>query len=59
MKGFVKWIEEILIAITFSEVGEYAIAQEFLPAPVASTRNGLPAQTHLPTRTSFLPEVDS
>jgi hypothetical protein len=58
MKWFVKGIEEVLVAITFSEVGEYAVARESLAVSASSIRTGMAAETQLPAHTPLVPEGD-
>ncbi len=58
MKGFVKGIEDIFAAITFSEIGEHGIAQEFLALPAISIRTTLAAGTHWGSHIPLVPEGD-
>ncbi len=58
MKRLAKWIEDVFAAITFSEIGEHAIAQEFLAVPVFSTRTNVIAEAHLQSYIPLVPEGD-
>ncbi len=56
MTRLLKWLEEAMVAITFSEVGEYAVAKEFLAVPTVSTRTRTASEIYLPTRKPLRPE---
>ncbi|HSB31104.1 MAG TPA: hypothetical protein VLD55_05835 [Candidatus Sulfobium mesophilum] len=58
MKRLAKWLEDVFAAITFSEVGEHGIAQEFLAVPVISVRTNATAETHLLSHIPLVPEGD-
>jgi hypothetical protein len=58
MKRLVMGIEEALVAVTFSEVGEHGIAREFLAVQAASPRTKISAETHSRAHIPLVPEGD-
>jgi len=58
MKRFMKGIEDALVAMTFAEIGEHGLAQEFLAVPAASAQTKTGTETHSRSHMPLVPEGD-